>query len=388
MDLTYAIFYIILTGFVSLVVRRRACRQLGITEDHLNGLDSGGIFPVIGSVLRIFLPRPKSKEQPEEPEEQEAREAEAEEDNERDEEVDEEELLHPMRRFTVVLLEVMASGLLAFITSVLLLQLGPRIMFAEVQTKLPVVPGTLSISRDDIRQVTSDHALEVVWVLKQGSADVAGVRVGDRIVAIDYIEYETPAQAMEAFKYKGAGKTFELQVIRGEEQVIVNVLPLYRQTADGWELHDLGMEIGETGALELSVTQSMLVAGSSGFAISAATPYLVTKVFSLLVEDPAEVAKVLTSDAPRSQYDTRDMVVWPFADELLDGLFVIVWVSFAINLLPFPFTSGSALLVSWIETLLGRYFSAYELRFVTLTARTFFVLAIIYAMANAATAGM
>ena len=133
------------------------------------------------------------------------------------------------RRFSVVIAGVAMNLVLAwFLFTVGFLFGLPAIVEDGVETGVTV----------------TDRAINVVDVLPDSAADVAGLEVGDRVLTIDGIAFESGSAARDALKPHDDGSPISMMVAHNGETQTVSVSPLFVEELGR---NGVGVAIVETG---------------------------------------------------------------------------------------------------------------------------------------------
>lgn len=89
--------------------------------------------------------------------------------------------------------------------------------------------GLPSVVEDGVERgaVVSDEAVSIVDVLPGSAADVAGMKVGDRVLTIDGAAFETASQARDALTPHADASPISILIARNGETQTVAVTPMY-----------------------------------------------------------------------------------------------------------------------------------------------------------------
>jgi len=181
---------------------------------------------------------------------------------------------------------------------------------------------------------------------KDGPAARAGLRKGDRIVAIDGAPVSDGAAMVETIR-KSAGRALELTIVRGREERTLSVTPVVAQ-------HN-GQEIGRIEA----PLQPELVEVSAGPV--GALGKGVEHTWEMSVFTVKMIGKMLTGEASFKNI-TGPITIADYAGQtasigIVSFLSFIALVSISLgvmNLLPIPVLDGGLLLYYSLEVLTGR----------------------------------
>ncbi len=183
----------------------------------------------------------------------------------------------------------------------------------------------------------TDRAINIVDVLPNSAADVAGVEVGDRVLTIDGVAYDSGSSARDALKPHGDASPLSIMIAHNGETRTVSVAPLFVEELgrDG-----VGVALIETGFVRypwyLAPVKGVEMTLSSTWEVLSAFGGLVTSIFrhedvSANLSGPVGIA-VLTGQVASLGISH----LMQFAAMLSINLAVI-------NVLPFPALDGGRL---------------------------------------------
>jgi membrane-associated protease RseP (regulator of RpoE activity) len=191
----------------------------------------------------------------------------------------------------------------------------------------------------------------------ESPASAAGLRPGDRIVAIGDIEDPT-AEELVRYTRRNADNPITLRIERGDETIPVTLTPVVATVA-GEEVARIGVDL--SGRLPVGVVGSITGAGSEVGSSVVRTVQGVGRIFG--PSGIGRVVELVATDAPRQPDDPQSVVgvgrvagaiasEGHFGDILYLFALVNVFVGF-LNLLPLPPFDGGHLAVLAIEKLRG-----------------------------------
>jgi membrane-associated protease RseP (regulator of RpoE activity) len=220
-------------------------------------------------------------------------------------------------------------------------------------------------------------------------AAAAGLRAGDRVVAVDGIERPTHEE-LKAATMASVGEPMTLTVERGSQTITVEVVPVMSEV-DGQQIARIGVLLGD-GRRE---TLGPLAAAAGGAELLrntlVDTVQSIGRVFG--PEGIGRVAQLVFTDAPRDVNDPASIVgvgqvagsiasdpEGSFWDILFLFAVVNVFVGF-LNLLPLPPFDGGHLAILAIEKVRGRPIDMRKVIPVSAAVAAFFIvftIAVIY----------
>jgi membrane-associated protease RseP (regulator of RpoE activity) len=191
----------------------------------------------------------------------------------------------------------------------------------------------------------------------ESPASAAGLRPGDRIVAIGDIEDPT-AEELVRYTRRNANNPITLRIERGDETIPVTLTPVVATVA-GEEVARIGVDL--SGRLPVGVLGSITGAGSEVGSSVVRTVEGVGRIFG--PSGIGRVVELVATDAPREPEDPQSVVgvgrvagaiasEGHFGDMLYLFAIVNIFVGF-LNLLPLPPFDGGHLAVLAIEKLRG-----------------------------------
>ncbi len=134
-----------------------------------------------------------------------------------------------LRRFSVVIAGVVMNVVLAWVLFTAGFIFGlPAVVEDGVESGVTV----------------TDRAVNIVDVLPESAADVAGLQVGDRVLTIDGVAYEAGAAAREALKPHDDASTIAMMIARHGETQTVQITPLFVEELGR---NGVGIALVETG---------------------------------------------------------------------------------------------------------------------------------------------
>ena len=98
----------------------------------------------------------------------------------------------------------------------------------------------------DAGVTVTDRAINIVDVLPESAADTAGLEIGDRLLTIDAVAYETGAAARDALKPHEDNSPLSVMVARNGDTMTVDVTPEYMEELGR---SGVGVALVETGFL-------------------------------------------------------------------------------------------------------------------------------------------
>ena len=234
-------------------------------------------------------------------------------------------------------------------TIVLLAGVFMNLVLAAVFFTIGFSIGLPSVTEGDTgKAIVSDQAIRVTQVLPDSPGDIAGFEAGDTILRIDGIEYVGGQDARDALMTEEEDRVFILGVLRGEEELMIEVVPEYLEEIDRL---GIGIAMVETG----TVRYPLYLAPIKGTEITLFYTKEVTVAFyeiirNLVMGEPAGVElagpvgiAVLTGEIARLGF----VYLLQFAAILSINLAVI-------NILPFPALDGGRIAFVALEAVRGK----------------------------------
>lgn len=196
-----------------------------------------------------------------------------------------------------------------------------------------------------------DIKTSILEVQKNSPAEAAGLKMGDRILLLQKGEeiIENPTvEELQQFTRKYAGQKIILNIERGKEKLIIEVLP---REKTGENEGPLGVVIGETGFLKYPFWRSLwegIKAGTSLFVNVFVMLFIFLK--SLIVQGKmiGEVAGPVGITVLGTQVLKLGIVYF------IQFLATLSIYLAAINLVPFPALDGSRIFFILLEKIRGR----------------------------------
>lgn len=197
--------------------------------------------------------------------------------------------------------------------------------------------------------VVSNKSIQVVQLLPDGQAKIAGITAGDVITKIDGQEFST-ISAINTFLSTQAGKTLNFEVIRGGEK-ITKTITIGKYSFDGREIVGIGVGLVETAtvrypwylAIYKGVVATFVWMGAIITAFAMVIKNLIVGVpTGVEVAGPVGIA-VLTGQAAKMGF----IYLLQFTALLSLNLAII-------NILPFPALDGGRLFFLILEKIRGK----------------------------------
>jgi regulator of sigma E protease len=198
-------------------------------------------------------------------------------------------------------------------------------------------------------------------------AEEAGMRTGDRVVALDGVEIKEKGD-IDAFVKSHDGSSVEVTIIRDGNTIVKEITPVLKETSSGY---NLGMDfLVRKGSIFETVKHTLVFSYSMVRSVAYNIVWLISGQVSMSqVMGPVGIVSTIGSVVEQSRAKLSDLLI------NLMNITAIVSIGLgATNLIPFPALDGSKLLLLAVESIRKKPLPPEKEAFITMVGLVLLVL--------------
>jgi regulator of sigma E protease len=206
-------------------------------------------------------------------------------------------------------------------------------------------------------------------------AEEAGMRKGDRVVALDGVEIKEKGD-IDAFVKNHDGSSVKVTLIRDGNTIVKEITPVLQEMPSGY---NLGMDfVVKNGSLFETVKHSLVFAYSTVRSVAYSIVWLISGQVSMnQVMGPVGIVSTIGSVVEQSRARLSDLLI-----NLMNITAMISIGLGATNLIPFPALDGSKLLLLAVEGIRKKPLPPEKEAFITMVGLVLLVLLAIVTFYN------